>query len=41
MHWRIEQMLQGNKNTSADDGHLEPLDTFSVSPSEAVDDLPF
>jgi hypothetical protein len=39
--WRIEQLLQTNKNTAADDGHFEPLDTFSASPSEAVDDLPF
>jgi hypothetical protein len=39
--WRIEQILQANSNTAADDGHLEPLDTFSSSSSEAVDDLPF
>jgi hypothetical protein len=39
--WRIEQLLQANKNSAADDGHIEPLDTFSSSPSEAVDDLPF
>jgi hypothetical protein len=39
--WRIEQLLQASKNTAADDGHLEPLDTFSSSSSEAVDDLPF
>jgi hypothetical protein len=39
--WRIEQILQANNNTAAEDGHLEPLDTFSASPSEAVDDLPF
>ena len=39
--WRIEQILVTNKNTAADDGHLEPLDTFSSSSSEAVDDLPF
>lgn len=39
--WRIEQLLQANKSTAADDGHMEPLDTFSSSPSEAVDDLPF
>ena len=39
--WRIEQILQANSNTAAEDGHLEPLDTFSASPSEAVDDLPF
>ena len=39
--WRIEQLLQSNKNTAGDDGHLEPLDTFSSSSPEAVDDLPF
>jgi len=43
--WRIEQILQSNNNTAnntaAEDGHLEPLDTFSSSSSEAVDDLPF
>jgi hypothetical protein len=39
--WRIEQMLQTNTAASAEDGHLEPLDTFSSAPSDAVDDLPF
>ncbi len=39
--WRIEQLLQSNKSTAADEGHMEPLDTFSSSSSEAVDDLPF
>jgi len=39
--WRIEQLLNAAKNSAADDGHLEPLDTFSSSSSEAVDDLPF
>lgn len=39
--WRIEQILQPNKNSAADDGHMEPLNTFSSSSSEAVDDLPF
>ena len=39
--WRIEQILQANNNTAAEDGHLEPLDTFSSSSSEALDDLPF
>ncbi len=39
--WRIEQIL-GNKNTSGTDNeYLEPLDTFTSSPSDAVDDLPF
>ena len=39
--WRIEQILGANKNTAADDGHLEPLDTFSSASSDVVDDLPF
>ena len=37
--WRIEQLLQPNKNNAGEDGHLEPLDTFTSS--EATDDLPF
>ena len=36
--WRIEQNLQTNAAASEEDGHLEPLDTFSSAPS---DDLPF
>ena len=39
--WKIEQILQVNKNTASEDGHLEPLDTFSSSPAGTVDDLPF
>ena len=39
--WRIEQVLQPNTAASGDDGYLEPLDTFSSAPSDAVDDLPF
>ncbi len=39
--WRIELMLQTNNAAAAEDGHLEPLDTFSSSPADAVDDLPF
>lgn len=39
--WRIEQVLKTNKDAASEDDHLEPLDTFSASPSEAVDDLPF
>ena len=39
--WRIEQILQADKNTAAEGGHMEPLDTFSSSSTEAVDDLPF
>ena len=39
--WRIEQTLRTDQNTAAEDGHLEPLNTFSSSSTEAVDDLPF
>ena len=41
--WKIEQILQANKNknTASEDGHLEPLDTLSSSSPETVDDLPF
>lgn len=39
--WRIEQMLQTNTPASGEDGHLEPLDTFSATTSDAIDDLPF
>ena len=39
--WKIEQILQVHKNTASDDGPLEPLDTFSSSTPETVDDLPF
>jgi hypothetical protein len=39
--WRIEQILQAGKGAASEDDHLEPLDTFSASSSEAVDDLPF
>ena len=38
--WRIEQILQsGTSKTDSD--YLEPLDTFSETPPDAVDDLPF
>ena len=38
--WRIEQILQsGTSKTDSD--YLEPLDTFSGTPPDAVDDLPF
>jgi uncharacterized protein DUF3127 len=39
--WRIEQLLQAGKNSSYDNDHLEPLDTFTSSSEEAIDDLPF
>jgi hypothetical protein len=39
--WRIEQLLQAGKSSSFDTDHLEPLDTFTSSSEEAIDDLPF
>ncbi len=39
--WRIEQILQPNKDGAPDNDYLEPLDTFSSSSDEATDDLPF
>lgn len=39
--WRIEQVLQPGKGTSSNEEYLEPLDTFSSSSDETVDDLPF
>ena len=39
--WRIEQILQAGKDASSDDDHLEPLDTFTSSSQDAIDDLPF
>lgn len=38
--WRLEQLLKtGGK--AADNDYLEPLDTFSSTAPDAVDDLPF
>ena len=39
--WRIEQILHAGKEASSDDDHLEPLDTFTSSSQDAIDDLPF
>lgn len=39
--WRIEQILQPGAATKTDNEYLEPLDTFSAAPPDAVDDLPF
>ncbi len=39
--WRIEQMLQTGSQAGADNDYLEPLDTFSSTAPDAVDDLPF
>jgi hypothetical protein len=40
--WRIEQILQpGTGEAKTDNEFIEPLDTFSATPPDAVDDLPF
>ena len=39
--WRIEQILQPGNGASSDDGHMEPLDTFTASSQDTIDDLPF
>ncbi len=40
--WRIEQIMQpGNNKATTDNEFIEPLDTFSASAPDAVDDLPF
>lgn len=39
--WRIEQILKPGKEPGSDSEYLEPLDTFSSSSDETVDDLPF
>lgn len=41
--WRIEQIMQPGSSSGSgpDSEYLEPLDTFSASPPDAVDDLPF
>lgn len=39
--WRIEQILPTATGSKNDSEYLEPLDTFSATPPDAVDDLPF
>ena len=39
--WRIEQILQTGKGSNTDNEYMEPLDTFSSTAPDAVDDLPF
>ncbi len=40
--WRIEQILQpGKQESPIGNEYMEPLDTFSASSPDAVDDLPF
>ncbi|MEO7766622.1 MAG: DUF3127 domain-containing protein [Ferruginibacter sp.] len=42
--WRIEQILQpgsGAEKSGTDTEYMEPLDTFSSTSPDAIDDLPF
>ena len=40
--WRIEQVSNaGTDQTAIDSEYMEPLDNFSASSTEAIDDLPF
>ena len=39
--WRIEQILKPGAVAATDSEYMEPLDTFSATPPDAVDDLPF
>ena len=40
--WRIEQVLQsGSEKGVTDNEYLEPLDTFSATSPDTIDDLPF
>lgn len=39
--WRIEQILQTSTGSAIDNEYMEPLDTFSSTAPDAVDDLPF
>jgi hypothetical protein len=40
--WRIEQVLKpGADKSGTDNEYMEPLDTFSATPPDAIDDLPF
>ncbi len=39
--WRIEQVLKPGSNSDSDNEYFEPLDTFTSSSEDAIDDLPF
>ncbi len=39
--WRIEQILNSGKNSDSDNEYFEPLDTFTSSSEDTIDDLPF
>ena len=39
--WRIEQVLKPGKETDSDNEYFEPLDTFTSSSEDTINDLPF
>ena len=39
--WRIEQILQTSAGSAIDNEYMEPLDTFSSTTPDVIDDLPF
>lgn len=39
--WRIEQILNSGKDSDSDNEYFEPLDTFTSSSEDTIDDLPF
>lgn len=39
--WRIEQILPNSNKPGTDNEYMEPLDTFTSSSDETIDDLPF
>ncbi len=39
--WRIEQILKPGKEVDSDNEYFEPLDTFTSSSEDTIDDLPF
>lgn len=39
--WRIEQILKPGKEPDSDNEYFEPLDTFTSSSEDTIDDLPF
>jgi len=39
--WRLEHLLQTKNSGPIDNDYMEPLDTFSSTAPDAVDDLPF
>lgn len=39
--WRIEQLLSKSSGANTDNEYNEPLDNFSATTQDAVDDLPF